>query len=147
MPEWIAVALAGMVGGVAHALVFFGQITMPRWYVDSNGRRHWMPGIVGTLLIGGVASLAFWGFYSHEVSWTGSANVRPVIGGLIVGVAGDRTLKAFANQFVLESERGSLQQSVDKLTRTMTMLLSEIQSSEGIESKTTNEGGRDDRED
>ena len=132
MPEWIAVTLAGMVGGVAHALVFYGQITMPKWYDDDDGRRHWMPGIIGTLFIGGVASLVFWGLYSQEVSWSTSAEVRPVIGGLLIGVAGDRALKQLVNQAVLQSDKDELQHSVAQwVDITEKLLPEETENSDG----------------
>ncbi len=52
----VLVVIAGMLGGFGHGLVA-GEFMMPRF---DRRRRVWKPGMIGDVLVGGLAAVVVW---------------------------------------------------------------------------------------
>src|SRR5438045_3646719 len=118
---WLAILyvfLAGLVGGVANALMSDNGFVLPM-YEGKDGARILRPGYLGNMVIGGIAAVVSWGLYGPASSFSLLAQGAPaavandgtntgktpaaapaqppppltvasLVGGVLVGVAGAR---------------------------------------------------------
>src|SRR5262245_31159305 len=93
MYEWIAVVLAGLVGGLANSYVSTGVLEPPTWIENSKGNTVLDPGSLGYIVIGGIAAFAMWALNMPAPSMS-STDVRPfaLAGALLAGTGGSRVL-------------------------------------------------------
>ena len=90
--EWIVAIVVGLIGGVANVVVFGGGFRRPRMIEGQEGETIYDPGFAGTMFVSAVAGFLAWS-YSTNASFSDQiANVKPVAGALVAGIAGSRAL-------------------------------------------------------
>ena len=105
MYEWIAVSIAGLLGGAVNA-VLSGGFQIPRVTTGDDGERIIDPGFIGTILIGGVAGLGVWRSAAEAAFSDADLNVKPIIGALLAGCAGAEALNSLiARQYSAATNR------------------------------------------
>ncbi len=111
---------AGCIGGVVNSLVA-GELQLPRIDRDANVYR---PGWIGSTVVGGIAALAFWGFYGPfseaVVIGAGVANapsltLGELFGSLITGIGGGRVLMNEVDKRALRNQNQALSDTRDDL--------------------------------
>ncbi|HET7560560.1 MAG TPA: hypothetical protein VFK80_11425 [Limnochordia bacterium] len=96
----IIVTLAGAVGGVVNALMSSHGFIMPR-ATQADGVTIYMPGWIGSVIVGAVAAAVSWGLYGPlaAVNIAGPAAAVPanvgltlssLVGAVLVGIGGAR---------------------------------------------------------
>lgn len=117
MPEWIAVLLAGAIGGLVNEYLSEGGFAAPRRFADAKGRTRLDPGVLGAVVVGALTGIAFWGLYNPSASFASTRiEVRPVIGALLAGVGGSRVLTGFVEGYISEKEIATTAKAVDEGT-------------------------------
>jgi hypothetical protein len=106
MTLWVAmliIFLAGLIGGTVNALLTDNGFVAPKNEVV-DGRGILRPGVLGNMLVGGVAALISWGLYGPASSLsittpgaslagtTGDLTAAAFAGAILIGVAGARWL-------------------------------------------------------
>ena len=101
----VIIFIAGAIGGLINALV--SQNGFFKWKKDMVGTQEiWRPGILGNVLISGVASCISWGLYGPfaayyiiggpkhigDVSQAVGLTLSSLVGAVLVGVSGARWL-------------------------------------------------------
>ncbi len=125
---WIVLAIfaAGCIGGVVNAILA-GELQLPKLDTVAGVYR---PGWIGTVLVGGVAALVFWGLYGPMTSAVligGSPSDRaaPILrvselfGALLSGIGGGRLLTS-------EIEKKLLARKSEELDKTKNTLSSAV---------------------
>jgi hypothetical protein len=120
-----AVFAAGCVGGLVTS-VLAGELQLPK--LDPEARVY-RPGWLGTVLVGGIAALVFWGLYGPMASavllgdTAGSVKVvfrvSELFGALLSGIGGGRLLTS-------EVEKKLLARQAEVLNRSTTALASAV---------------------
>jgi hypothetical protein len=96
----VFIALAGMIGGVVNALISDNGFVLPR-KEDVSGRLIVRPGVLGNVIVGGVAASISWGLYGPlaAVDLIGTTSpagpaltLSALVGAMLVGVGGARWL-------------------------------------------------------
>lgn len=129
-----AVFLAGCLGGFVNALLV-GELKLPRWESSTN---VYQPGLLGNVLIGGVAVLVFWGLYGRlgdaTVLGVSSDPVPPVylslselVGSILTGVGGGRILSSEISRRRLQIKNDALDASADSLAIAVQSLTSTLE--------------------
>jgi membrane associated rhomboid family serine protease len=122
MPEWIAVLIAGGVGGLVNVYLVkdsFKGFGFRRRSSDQKVRFD-IDIAVGPVIVGAIAGGVFWGLYDPNPSFTVSVHVRPLIGSLLAGIAGKGVLKNLSEGIL---QRTALQKTSKALEQTSTTLL------------------------
>jgi hypothetical protein len=124
--------LAGAVGGITNALLTDNGFIMPK-SETANGSQIYRPGIVGNIIISGVAACISWGLYGPFANAYILGAIKPVeepfngygitlsaiVGAVLIGVAGARWLTNEVDKTLLRaaaSEAATAQPS-EKLSR------------------------------
>ena len=96
--EWLAVTLAGAVGGLANA-VQAGNLRVP-WFSRTQGKTPELdPGLFRSVMVGAVAGLAMWNLNSSDATFATVADkVQPVLGALLAGFGGGKALATALEQ-------------------------------------------------
>lgn len=129
---WGIVALvfvAGAVGGFVNSLIA-GELQLPRRDRRSNVYR---PGWLGSCLVGGIASVTFWGLYGPlsdsaliggeaMVTATLTLKVGELFGSLVTGIGGGKLLLGAVERKGLENQRDALAATKVELSETLQKL-------------------------
>jgi hypothetical protein len=121
---------AGCLGGFANSLVA-GELKLPRRDAETETLR---PGWIGTLLVGGIASLVVWGLYGPLSSAnivggdavsaaSATLQVGELCGAVLTGVGGGRVLLTEVDKHSLRKEKASLVTTRDKLADAVSKLV------------------------
>lgn len=96
------VTLAGLLGGLGHGLVA-GAFSLPRF---DRKRQIWKPGVIGDLLVGGLAALVVWTVYGAAASYDLSQGkpldlplpVAQLGMSVLIGISGAKVLTKLSEQ-------------------------------------------------
>jgi hypothetical protein len=129
---WLIVAAvfgAGCLGGLTNAAIA-GELKLP--HKDPEARVY-RPGWVGNVLVGGVASLVFWGLYGPMAQAVliepADARIVPILrvaelfAALLTGIGGGRLLTSEVDKRLLEKEKGALTDAKDALAEAVASLV------------------------
>ena len=130
---WVVLVLtaaAGCAGGFVNSLLT-EEIKLPR---RDDAANIYRPGVIGNIIVGGVAAIVFWGLYgrlsqfallgpaSAALPAAASLTVGELAGSLVTGLGGGRLLTAEVTRRALESQNNALEgtkrelaDAVDKL--------------------------------
>jgi len=119
----LSLFVAGMVGGIANALVADRGLVLPSVVMIAN-QKVWRPGFIGNMIVGGVAALIVGGLYGplSAVEMGRDAGVMHVTfatiaGALVTGVGGARVISQEVDKRYDRAARKGLASTVDKLSR------------------------------
>ena len=107
MSLWIfllIIFLAGAIGGVINALMTDNAFVLPKAEITKENARIYRPGILGNILISGVAACVSWGLYGPfgaayivggQTTQSGTqiepgVTLAAFVGAILVGIAGAR---------------------------------------------------------
>jgi hypothetical protein len=117
----LALFAVGCLGGLTNAAIA-GELKLPHKDPEAKVYR---PGWVGNVLVGGVASLVFWGLYGPMsqavLIGPSDAHIVPVLrvaelfAGLLTGIGGGRLLTNEVDKRLLEKEKKALTEAKDAL--------------------------------
>lgn len=129
MPEWIVVVLAGAIGGFANW--YLSSAGGPAGYKllpERKGEILINPGILGSVLVGAIAGLAFWDIYDPQASFYGSTiEVHPVVGALLAGVAGGKLLINLVDLSVRDTTLAKLKETLDDVSAALVETMEQLE--------------------
>jgi hypothetical protein len=116
MPEWMAILIAGGIGGFANALIS-RELTWVARHPRPTRHPVYDPGTPGTVCIGIIAGLVFWGLYDPTASFANvPTQVHPFIGAILAGIGGARLLETYVERTLDESAVDHTSDAIARLT-------------------------------
>ena len=115
---------AGCIGGFANSLIT-GELKLPAHDTEA---RVFKPGWVGNVVVGGIASIVFWGLYGpladaniigQDEATDVTLTVSELLGSLLTGIGGGRLLTMEVDRRVSESGTKALEEAKNSLAETI----------------------------